>query len=149
MFTPPSIRTGGFAALAARTARALFAGISAWNRRRRGRMAAQQLLGWNDHMLNDIGLNRADVRCALRDHRKREASTRLRVLAVERRALALRDAREKLAHAASREVGPASGQPHVSDDVTPLDLSDGASENPDNMQSAPHIGELRMDKRAA
>ncbi|WP_321499345.1 DUF1127 domain-containing protein [Breoghania sp.] len=115
MFTKPSISPVGLAALAARAARALFSGASSYNRRRRGRIAAQQLLGWSDHMLNDIGLNRADVRSALRDHRKTEASSRLTVLAVERHGLALRNAREQFDRASTDDANNSGNAASVVD----------------------------------
>ncbi|WP_394708206.1 DUF1127 domain-containing protein [Breoghania sp.] len=148
MLTPPSISPGGLAALAARAVRALFAGVSNYNRRRRGQIAAKQLLGWSDHMLADIGLNRADVRCALRDHRKSEASSRLRGMAVERRALALRDAREQLGHAGAHDVPLSSAQPDATGAFLRSDPIDGSSENPDNAQGA-KTAALDIGRRAA
>ena len=96
MFTLPTRPAKGFAAIAARAGRTVFGIIANWHRRRRNRLAVRQLLGWNDYMLKDIGLTQADVRCALRDHRKVEASGRLRILAVERRATARAQARAAL-----------------------------------------------------
>ncbi|PTW62388.1 uncharacterized protein DUF1127 [Breoghania corrubedonensis] len=96
MFTLPPRPAKGFAATAARAGRSVFGMLVNWRRRRRNRLAVKQLLGWNEYMLKDIGLTRADVRCALREHRKVEASGRLRILAVERRATNRAMARAKL-----------------------------------------------------
>lgn len=105
MFTPTPTHTSGFAAFATRMGRAVWNALVSIHRRRRNRLAVKQLMGWNDHMLRDIGLTRADVRCALRDHRKMEASGRLRILAVERRATARAQARKTL------EIAAIDGQP--------------------------------------
>ncbi|MEI2386336.1 DUF1127 domain-containing protein [Breoghania sp. JC706] len=96
MFTLPTKPDRSLAAIAAGIGRSALGMLVNWNRRRRNRLAVKQLLGWNDHMLTDIGLTRSDVRCALRDHRKIEASGRLRILAVERRATARSQARNAL-----------------------------------------------------
>ena len=68
---------------------------TAYNRRR-NRSALRELLNWNDRMLADIGLMREDVRCVLATSRQFEPSERLHVMAIERRATALADARRCL-----------------------------------------------------
>lgn len=61
------------------------------NRRRVGSM-----LDFDDHMLRDIGLTRGDVVASLSGPTFDDPSTRLRVLAVERRAGARAQARERM-----------------------------------------------------
>lgn len=52
----------------------------------RHRLAVRELLAFDDHMLADIGLRRGDVTSALSMPVLADPSTRLRILAVERRA---------------------------------------------------------------
>lgn len=92
--------TTGFAALAATAGRWVTRVVAAYLERRRNRLAVNQLLGWSDYMLDDIGLTRADIRCALRQRREIEPSARLRLMAVERRATRRAEVRRALRLAA-------------------------------------------------
>jgi len=53
---------------------------------RRHRRVVRELLAFDDHMLRDIGVTRGDVAACLAAPALRDPSTRLRILAVERRA---------------------------------------------------------------
>lgn len=69
------------------------------NRRRVGSM-----LEFDDHMLRDIGLTRCDVAASLSGPLLEDPSTRLRVLAVERRAGQRAQARERMAEWPANEM---------------------------------------------
>ncbi|WP_162901278.1 DUF1127 domain-containing protein [Breoghania sp. L-A4] len=65
------------------------------HKRHRNRIALRQLLTWNDYMLTDIGITRDDIRCALASGSRIEPTRRLQVMAVERRVIAMEDARRR------------------------------------------------------
>ena len=73
----------------------------------RHRRAVRELWRVDDHMLRDIGLTRGDVAAALSLPLDKDPSTRLRVLAVERRAAHRAQRREAIAavHAAAQTGG--------------------------------------------
>lgn len=65
----------------------------------RHRRAVKEVWRLDDHMLRDIGLTRGDVASALATPYGRDPSTRLRILAVERRAGHRAQRREAIAEA--------------------------------------------------
>jgi uncharacterized protein YjiS (DUF1127 family) len=67
-----------------------------WSAYRNRRMVTE-LLDFDDHMLKDIGLVRGDVHSAIASPYPYDASTRLRTLAVERRASIRAAAKERAA----------------------------------------------------
>jgi uncharacterized protein YjiS (DUF1127 family) len=69
-----------------RTVRALMKNVA---QRVKNRRAVNQLLGWDDHALRDIGLTRADVRLSLALPWREDPSSRLCDWAHERRAARL------------------------------------------------------------
>ena len=69
---------------------------TAWKARRH-RREVNRLLAFDDHALADIGLTRGDVHVCLAGSTFDDPSTRLRVLAVERRAARRAQMREILA----------------------------------------------------
>jgi len=83
---------GAFAAAAMR--------IRVWKNRRQ----VATLLGWDDHMLRDIGLTQGDVYCAMATRVDEDASVQLSMLSLERRFARKAQARERLAHAAELRV---------------------------------------------
>ena len=85
-----------FAPIAGVVANASTAVAKAWMRYRI-RRAVRELLAFDDRMLADIGLMRGDVTAALAGPVTVAPSTRLRILAVERRAGSRAPRREVLA----------------------------------------------------
>lgn len=79
------IATAPLAAVHGVVAKAAAAVVRAWTIYR-NRRAVGQLLAFDDHMLRDIGLTRGDVAASLAMPHGEDPSTRLRILAVERRA---------------------------------------------------------------
>ncbi len=61
----------------------------------RNRREAEALLRWDEHALKDIGLTPMDVQLAMALPGSVDASTRLRILAVERRSAERAQARER------------------------------------------------------
>lgn len=94
----PASRSARLAALA----KAVVATVTAAWRARRNRRVVRDLLAFDDHLLGDIGLTRGDVAAALSTGGLADPSTRLRILAVERRAGA-RAQRREIAEALSAE----------------------------------------------
>jgi uncharacterized protein YjiS (DUF1127 family) len=92
-------------ALAANTNAAVAFVRAAWKARRHRREVGR-LLALDDHGLRDIGLTRADVLLSLAGPAFADPSTRLRILAVERRASRRAGLREW--KAATDEVAPKS-----------------------------------------
>ncbi|MER2605681.1 MAG: DUF1127 domain-containing protein [Siculibacillus sp.] len=102
-----------FAPVAGVVANASTAVVKAWTLYR-NRRAVRELLAFDDRMLADIGLMRGDVTAALSGPATVDPSTRLRILAVERRAGSRAQRREALA-----ETHPQTG----ARTVAPLDRS--------------------------
>jgi uncharacterized protein YjiS (DUF1127 family) len=63
--------------------------------RYQNRRSVNELMGWSDGMLKDIGLTRGDVYRALACPMSQDPSARLIILGVERRALAKMQAQER------------------------------------------------------
>lgn len=82
------------------------AAVRAWVAHRNRRSVAQ-LLGYDDHMLRDIGVTRADVTASLSGGPLDDASTRLGRLARERRDGSAAQRREAIAEA--RRTAPVDG----------------------------------------
>lgn len=76
---------------------------------RRHRRVVSTLLAFDDHMLRDIGVTRGDVAACLALPPLRDPSTRLRILAVERRAAGRAQRREVMD--AVRDTGTATVSP--------------------------------------
>ncbi len=77
--------------------------IRVWNNRRQ----VARLLGWDEHMLRDIGLTQGDVYCAMATRVDEDASMQLSMLSLERRFARNADMRERLSHGAELHVGTA------------------------------------------
>lgn len=88
--------------------------VTAFAKRRwrvwRNRRETEALLSWDAHALKDIGLTPMDVRLAMALPGSVDASSRLRVLAVERRFAERARARERLRQ--SRRFDHASASDH-------------------------------------
>lgn len=85
----------------------------------RHRRAVRELWRLDDHMLRDIGLTRGDVAAALALPLDKDPSTRLRILAVERRAAHRAQRREAIAaaHAGAQADGD-TGNRRIGDRLT-------------------------------
>jgi uncharacterized protein YjiS (DUF1127 family) len=83
---------------------------AAWNARRH-RHEVTRLLAFDDHALRDIGLTRGDVLVSLAGPVFDDPSTRLRILAVERRAA--RRARAREWPSRDRTPAPQGEQTHL------------------------------------
>ena len=81
---------------AASAGRAVVRFVTTAYQRRHNRIMLRELLTWDDHMLADIGIMRADIHCALASGARLEPTRRLQVMAVERRATAMSDARRRV-----------------------------------------------------
>lgn len=81
---------------AAANLNAVVAFVRATWKARRHRRDVARLLAFDDHALADIGLTRGDVLVCLAGSSFDDPSTRLRVLAVERRAARRAQARERV-----------------------------------------------------
>ena len=77
--------------------------IRVWNNRRQ----VARLLGWDEHMLRDIGLTQGDVYCAMATRVDEDASVQLSMLSLERRFARNAASRDRLAHGAELHVGTA------------------------------------------
>ena len=77
--------------------------IRVWNNRRQ----VARLLGWDDHMLRDIGLTQGDVYSAMATRADEDASVQLSMRSLERRFARNADMRDRLAHGAELHVGTA------------------------------------------
>lgn len=88
-----ALSIGGVAASAVT---GMVAVVKSWWTAYRNRRDVATLLAFDDHMLADIGLTRGDVTCALASPCGVDPSTRLRIMAVERRAGMRAQARERM-----------------------------------------------------
>ncbi|WP_407048322.1 DUF1127 domain-containing protein [Methyloraptor flagellatus] len=88
-----------------------------WNAHMR-RREVRELLGWNDHMLKDIGITRGDVASAYASPYPVDPTARLKIMAVERRAAAREQARERLRAADERPSQANSSASDRSSDLT-------------------------------
>jgi uncharacterized protein YjiS (DUF1127 family) len=108
----PTFTTRFFAATAPVTGtvtkRIVNAIASAW-RAHRNRLEVRQLLEFDDRALRDIGLTRGDVGAALSSGPFEDPSRRLVVLAVERRAGRMMQARERLRAVRAAAIKPLRG----------------------------------------
>ena len=96
MSSPASHLTAIVFAVVRAAAKATVAMVRTTWKNRRHRRAVRDLLHFDDHALADIGLTRGDVVAALGGPLREDPSTRLRILAVERRASRRAQAREWL-----------------------------------------------------
>ncbi|MBB4304128.1 uncharacterized protein YjiS (DUF1127 family) [Rhodobium orientis] len=117
------LRSSSFLSRLADTSASALTALGAYAVRRwrihRNRREVRQLLDWNAHSLKDIGLTPMDVRLAASMPGSVDSSTRLRILAVERRAGERAQARERMAEmrrleaAARRTVETDSQRPET------------------------------------
>ncbi len=91
------------AAVVVHLAATAVARVRVWHNRRQ----VARLLGWDAHMLRDIGLTPGDVTSALAVRADEDASVQLSMLSLERRYAAKAQARERLAHGAELRAGGA------------------------------------------
>jgi uncharacterized protein YjiS (DUF1127 family) len=96
MSSPASHLVATVFAAARAAAKATVAVVRTTWKNHRHRRAVRELLHFGDHALADIGLTRGDVVAALTGPLAEDPSTRLRILAVERRAARRAQARERL-----------------------------------------------------
>ncbi len=92
-------------AFAAATAgRGMLRAIMSAYKRRQNRIALRDMLHWNNQLLDDIGLTREDLRCALAMSWTSDPSKQLGVMAHERRTNAQADAKQCLPSATVESI---------------------------------------------
>lgn len=101
-FTTETRPSGGnrILAVVASACAAAMLRVRVWKNRRQ----VARLLGWDDHMLRDIGLTQGDVYSAMATGVDEDASVHLSMLSLERRFAHKAQLRERLAQAAELRV---------------------------------------------